>query len=178
MTTVVDTQFLLGNRNVPLGNLLVVYDSRDLDVKQRFETGFSEHLREIAEVRALRDVDLFSPLKQMTEKEKLWVLKDENIDGILYLDGGGSGRSLREWLYPEAENIATNTPAWENGIVKLFLPQNGQVIWIGSVPGHNGPVDENLLSRRFFTAVTSDLMLHGILQLRQRGTPGMPGFNR
>ncbi|MBN1448093.1 MAG: hypothetical protein JXA28_09190 [Bacteroidetes bacterium] len=178
MTTVVDTQFLLGNRALPLRNLIVVFDGSDFDIKQRFEAAFVKYLAENAELRAFRDVDLYTPLKQMTDKEKLWALKDESIDGILYIDGGGSGRSLREWLYPEAPDIETTTIAWKSGTVRLFLPQTGQVIWVGNVTGHSGTVGEDLMSRRFYGAVTSDLILHGILQQRRPQNPAMPGFNR
>ena len=178
LTSVVDTQFILANRDLPLENLLIVYDARDLGVKGEFEAAFTEYLRENANVRALRDLDLYSPLKKMTDREKLWALKDESIDGVLYLNGGGSGRSLREWLYPEAADLETDTPAWRGGTVKWFLPKTGKVIWVGSVEDAGGLVDEELNSRGFFSAVTSDFLQRGIIAAREVQNPGLRGFNR
>ncbi len=178
LTSVVDTQFILANRDLPLKNLLVVYDARDLGLKGEFEASFTAYLRDNAEVRALRDLDLYSPLKKMTDREKLWALKDESIDGVLYLYGGGSGRDLREWLYPDAADLETDTPAWRSGTVKLFLPKTGQVIWVGSVEDAGGLVDEELNSRGLFSAVTSDLLQRGIIEARRIENPALRGFNR
>lgn len=177
LTSVVDTQYLLGNRELPLDNLLVVFDSRDLAFKERLETAFVEFLEQNSDANAYRDIALYSPLKKMNEKEKLWALKDQSIDGVLYIDGGGSGRSIREWLYPDA-TIDTGTTAWKNGTVKLFLPESGGVIWIGSIPGQQGRSGEELESRRFYSAVTNDLLRQGILQKQSPRNPGLPGYNR
>lgn len=178
LTSVVDTQFILANRDLPLKNLLIVYDTRDLGLKGEFEAAFTEYVRENSDARALRDLDLYSPLKKMTDREKLWALKDESIDGVLYLNGGGSGRSLREWLYPEAKELETDTPAWRGGTVKLFLPKTGQVIWVGSVEDAGGLVDEELNSRGLFSAVTNDLLQRGIVPARRVENPALRGFNR
>ena len=177
LTSVVDTQYLMGNRDLPLQNLLVVYDSRDLALKDRLETAFTEFLEENSDAKAFRDIALYSPLKKLSEKEKLWALKDQSIEGVLYIDGGGSGRSIREWLYPEAK-IDTGTTAWQNGTVRLFQPKSGTVIWIGSIPGQQGRVGEDLESRRFYSAVTNDLLRQGILQKQRPKNPALPGFNR
>ena len=178
LTSVVDTQFLLGNRVLPLSNILIVYDSRNLPEKDEFEAAFSAYLRESGTVLVYRDIDLYSPLKKMTDKEKLWALKDEGIDGVLYLNGGGSGRALREWLYPEAKDIETSTPAWTSGTVKLFLPATGQVIWVGSVADYGSVVHSDLNSRGFFSAVSSDLLRRGIIEEAIDHSPGLRGFNR
>jgi hypothetical protein len=178
MTSVVDTQFLLGNRVLPLTNILVVYDSRDLSVKDEFEAAFATYLRESATVKVYRDIDLYSPLKKMTEKEKLWALKDEGIEGVLYLNGGGSGRSLREWLYTDAKDIETTTAAWMSGTIKLFLPVTGQVIWVGSVADYGSVVYDDLNARSFFSAVSSDLLRRGIIEEQIDQSPGLRGFNR
>jgi hypothetical protein len=178
LNTVVDTQFLLANRTLPLQNLLVVYDTRDLAAKDEFEGALASYLRESSDASVYRDIDLYSPLKNMSEKEKLWALKDEGIDGILYLSGGQSARSLREWLYPEAADIDTNTPAWQTGTVKLFLPSSGQVIWVGSVKDYGSVVYDDLNSSGFFSAVSSDLLRRGILTVKSERNPGLRGFNR
>ncbi len=177
LTSVVDTQYLMGNRDLPLQNVLVVYDSRDLALKDRFETAFMKFLEENTDAKAFRDIALYSPLKKLSDKEKLWALKDQSIDGVLYISGGGSGRSIREWLYPEAE-IDTGTTAWQSGTAKLFLPKSGGVIWIGSIPGTQGSAGEDLESRRFYSAVTNDLLQQGILQKQRPRNPALPGFNR
>ncbi len=178
LNTVVDTQFLLANRTLPLQSVLVVYDSRDLAAKDEFEAALASYLRESSDARVYRDLDLYSPLKNMSEKEKLWALKDEGIDGVLYLSGGQSGRSLREWLHPEAADIDTNTPAWQTGTIKLFLPTSGQVIWVGSVKDYGSVVYDDLNSSSFFSAVSSDLLRRGILAMKTDRNPGLRGFNR
>ena len=177
LTSVVDTQYLMGNRDLPLQNLLVVFDSRDLALKDRLESAFAEFLDENSDAKAFRDIALYSPLKNLSEKEKLWALKDQSIDGVLYIDGGGSGRSIREWLYPEA-GIDTGTTAWQNATVRLFQPKSGSVIWIGSIPARQAKTPEDLESRGFYSAVTSDLLRQGILDKQRPRNPALPGFNR
>ncbi|MDT8324006.1 MAG: hypothetical protein RRA94_07850 [Bacteroidota bacterium] len=178
LNTVVDTQFLLANRTLPLQSLLVVYDTRDLAAKDEFEGALASHLRESSDATVYRDIDLYSPLKNMSDKEKLWALKDEGIDGILYLSGGPGERSMRDWLYPEAADIDRNTPAWQTGTIKLFLPNSGQVIWVGSVKDYGSVVYDDLNSRGFFSAVSSDLLRRGILDEKRDPNPGLRGFNR
>ncbi len=178
LNSVVDTQFLLANRILPLQNILVVYDSRDLAAKDAFEAAFADYLRGSANVNVFRDIDLYSPLKNMSDKEKLWALKDEGIEGVLYLFGGDSQRSLREWLYPDAPDIDKNTPAWQTGAIKLFLPTTAQVIWVGSIADYGSVVYEDLNSRSFFSAVSSDLLRRGIIAVQEDTSPGLRGFNR
>ncbi|MCB2205905.1 hypothetical protein KQI65_14275 [bacterium] len=178
LNTVVDTQFLLANRSLPLQNILVVYDSHDLAKKDAFEEAFASYLRDNTACIVYRDIDLYSPLKNMSEKEKLWALKDENIDGVLYMFGGNSDRSLREWLYPEAPDIQRDTPAWRSGAIKLFLPKTAQVIWVGSISDYGSIVYDDLNSRSFFSAVSTDLLRRGIIAAREEANPGLRGFNR
>lgn len=178
MSSVVDTQFLMTNRDLPLQNLLVVYDSRDLALKDDFEMEFASYLRENAEIKVHRDIDLFTPLKNMTDKEKVWALKDASIDGVIYMNGGLSGRPLREWLYPEAPELDTKTPAWTGGTIKLFLPRTAQVVWVGNVSEAGGMAGEELNTRGFFSAVTLDLVRRGIIAQPRDRTPGLRGFNR
>jgi hypothetical protein len=178
LTSVVDTQFLLGSRLFPLNSILVVYDSRDLALKQEFETSFSAYLTDNAAVKVYSDIELYSPLKKVEEKEKEWALRDNSINGVIYISGGGSGRSLRDWLLPEAAEIDTDTQAWKSSAVKLFLPSTGQVVWAGNVAGNDAYVGEGLLSRGFFSAVNSDLVRRGILDIPRSANPGLRGFNR
>jgi hypothetical protein len=96
----------------------------------------------------------------------------------LYISGGGGGRPLRDWLLPEAADIDTDTQAWKSSAVKLFLPSTGQVVWAGSIAGTDAIVSEDLLSSRFFNAVTSDLIRRGILDIPRVANPGLRGFNR
>ena len=178
LNSLVDTQFLLANRILPLQNILVVYDTRDLAEKDAFEKEFADYLRGSANVNVFRDIDLYSPLKNMSDKEKLWALKDEGIEGVLYLFGGDSQRSLREWLYPEAPDIDRNTPAWQTGVIKLFLPTTAQVIWVGSIAEYGSVVYEDLNSSAFFSAVSSDLLRRGIIDVQEDTSPGLRGFIR
>ncbi len=178
LTSVVDTQFLLGSRLLPLQGLLVVYDSRDLTLKQDFETSFAEYIRENTSAIAHTDIELYSPLKNLDEKEKIWALKDSYIDGVLYIYGGGSGRPLRDWLLPEAKDIDKETQAWKSSAVKLFLPSTGVVVWAGNVEGNDAFVGEELNSGGFFSAVVADLVRRGILEVPRSENPGLRGFNR
>ncbi len=178
LTSVVDTQFLLGSRLFPLGSVLVVYDSRDLALKQEFESEFKDYLGENSSVQVRTDIELYSPLKRMEEKEKVWALKDNSIAAVIYISGGGSGRQLRDWLLPEAPDIDTDTQAWKSSVVKLFLPSTAQVVWAGSIAGHESSTGEDLFSRGFFSAVTGDLIRRGILDVPRAVSPGLPGFNR
>ncbi len=178
LSSVVDTQFLLGSRDLPMSNVLVVYDSRDLTVKQEFELAFSEYLEANSAVKAHTDIELYSPLKKLSEKEKEWALRDNNIDGVLYISGGGSGRSLREWLLPESPDIDIETQAWKSSDVRIFLPTTAQVVWAGSLQERDAVLNEDFLSRGFYSAVTSDLVRRGILDIPRVANPGLRGFNR
>ncbi|MFZ1731827.1 MAG: hypothetical protein WBQ23_02465 [Bacteroidota bacterium] len=178
LTSVVDSQFLLGSRLLPLNSVLIVYDSRDLALKQEFESGFKDYLQGNSSAEVYLDIDLYSPLKKLEEKEKEWALRDNKIDGVIYFSSGGSGRSLREWLLPEAKDIETETQAWKSSAVKVFLPSTGQVVWAGNITGSDAFVGEALLSRSFFSAVSGDLVRRGILDIPRIANPGLRGFNR
>ncbi|MBE0644263.1 MAG: hypothetical protein IH600_09300 [Bacteroidetes bacterium] len=178
LTSVVDTQFLLGSRLMPLQTVLVVYDTRDLALKQDFESSFADYIRANTSTIVHTDIELYSPLKKLEDKEKVWALKDNNIDGVIYLYGGGSGRPLRDWLLPEAPEIDADTPAWKSSAVKLFLPSTGQVVWAGSVVGLDAFVGVELNSRGFFSAVVGDLVRRGMLDIPRPANPGLRGFNR
>jgi hypothetical protein len=178
LTSVVDTQFLLTTRDLPFNSVLVVYDTKDLALKQKFEYAFSEYLRENSATQVHADIDLYSPLKQMEEKEKTWALRDNNIVAVLYFQGGGSGRSLRDWLLPEAPDIDISTAAWKSGAAKVFIPTTGQVVWAGNVAEHDAFVGEELISSGFYSAVVSDLVRRGFLESPRVENPAMRGFNR
>ncbi|MDX9757906.1 MAG: hypothetical protein RBU27_01995 [Bacteroidota bacterium] len=178
LSSILDTQFLLTTRDLPFNSVLVVYDSKDLARKQEFEHAFAAYLREHTDAQIHADIDLYSPLKRLEEKEKTWALRDNSIQAVLYMHGGGGGRSLRDWLLPEAPDLDTETPAWKSSAVKLFLPATAQVVWAGSVMGHEGYVGEELRSRAFFSAVVADLVGHGMLDMPRVDNPALRGFNR
>lgn len=178
LTSVVDTQFLLGSRMFPLNSVLIVYDSRDLAMKQEFESDFRDYLIRNSSAQVHTDIELYSPLKRMAEKEKIWALKDNGIVAVIYIPGGGSGRPLRDWLLPEAPEIDTETQAWKSSVVKVFLPATAQVVWAGSIAGTQDASGEVLHSKGFFSAVTADLIRRGILDIPRAASPGLPGFNR
>jgi hypothetical protein len=178
LSTVVDTQFLLTSRDLPLNSLLVVYDAKDLALKQEFEGAFAEYLREHTSAEVRTDIELYSPLKQMEEREKVWALRDNKITAVLYVYGGGSGRPLRDWLLPEAPDLDTGTPAWKSSAAKIFLPATAQVVWAGNVVGQDALVRENLFSRGFYSAIVSDLVRRGFLDVPHVANPAMRGFNR
>ncbi len=177
LASVTDTQFLLTNRILPLRSMMVVYDTRDLGMKAEVEQSLVEALRSNADVVARRDIDLFSPLKTLSEKEKVWALKDNDVKAVLYIGGKGSGRPLRDWLYTEAKDIDTGTPAWSSSVVRLFLPETGEVIWTGSLSGEEtGP--EVISTRGFASAVASELVRLGMIAVRRPENPALRGFNR
>lgn len=178
LTSVVDTQFLLTTRDLPFNSILVVYDTKDLALKQEFEYGLVEYLRGNSAAQAHADIDLYSPLKKMEDKEKTWALRDNNIVAVLYFHGGGSGRSLRDWLLPEAPDIDISTAAWKSGAAKVFIPTTGQVVWAGNVAEHDAFVGEELISGGFYSAVVSDLIRRGFLEAPRVENPAMRGFNR
>ena len=178
LTSVIDTQFLLTSRDIPINSLLVVYDSKDLALKQQFEEGFAEYLRENSAAQVFADIDLYSPLKKMEDREKTWAIRDNSISAVLYVYGGGSGRSLRDWLLPEAADIDTETQAWKSSAARLFLPATGQVVWAGNVTGQIAYVGEDLFGSGFYSAVTADLIKRGILEVPRVQNPAMRGFNR
>lgn len=178
LSSILDTQFLLTTRDLPFNSVLVVYDTKDLARKQEFEQAVTDYLREHTAAQVHADIDLYSPLKQLEDKEKIWALRDNSIQAVLYLPGGGSGRPLRDWLLPEAPEIDTETPAWKSSTAKLFLPATAQVVWAGSVMGHEGYVGEELRSRAFYSAIVADLVGHGILEIPRVENPGLRGFNR
>jgi hypothetical protein len=178
LTSIVDTQFLLTGRELPFERILLVYDTGDLARKQSVEYSFGEYLREHSAAEVYHDIDLFSPLRIMTEKEKEWALRDNAIQGVLYIAGGGSGRALRDWLLPEAKDIEKETQAWRTSVIRLFLPSTGQVIWAGSVQGIEGTIDPSSLTTRFYSAVTAELLRRSVLERPAAANPGLRGFNR
>lgn len=178
LSSITDTQFLLTTRDLPFNSVLVVYDSKDLARKQEFEHALAEYLRGHTAAQVHADIDLYSPLKQLEDKEKTWALRDNSIQAVLYMHGGGSGRPLRDWLLPEAPDLDTETPAWKSSVVKLFLPATAQVVWAGNVAGHEAMVDEKLFGRAFSSAIVADLVGHGMLEMPRIDNPAMRGFNR
>lgn len=178
LATVADTQYLLTSRSMPLTSLLVVCDTRDLGFKSEMETGLTGYLKEEVGINVYRDIDLYSPLKTLSEKEKLWALKDAGIQAVMYLDAGGSGRSLREWLYPDSPDLDMKTQAWQSSCVRLFTPEKAQVVWVAGVEGETQKVTGELLGRSFYAAVTGDLLKRGILAIAIDDQPMIRGFNR
>ncbi|MBR9976228.1 MAG: hypothetical protein KFF77_11650 [Bacteroidetes bacterium] len=178
LTSVVDTQFLLTTRDIPLNSMMVVYDTKDLALKQRFEAEFAEYLRDNTSAQVYLDIELYSPLKNMPEQEKVWAIRDNSIAAVLYVSGGGSGRPLRDWLLPESPDIDTETQAWKSSAARLFLPATGQVIWAGNIEGGINYVGVELISGSFYSAITSDLIRRGILAVPRVENPAMRGFNR
>ena len=178
LATVADTQFILTTRTLPLTCILVACDTRDLNFKSAMETDLALYLREHASVIVFRDIDLFSPLKSMTDKEKLWALKDAGIQGVLFLNGGGSGRSLRDWLYPDAMDLDTKTQAWVATCGRLFIPESGSVIWAAGLPEQEQRVTHDHLTRSFHAAIVGDLLLRGFIAVPVEEQPMIRGFNR
>lgn len=178
LTTIVDTQFLLTGRELPFERVLLVFDSGDLALKQKVEYSFGKYIKEHTDAEVFYDIDMYSPLKIMSEKEKEWALRDNQIQGVLFLAGRGSGRTLRDWLLPEAKDIETETQAWRTSVIHLFLPATGDVVWAGSVQGVEGVITEPLLKKSFYGAVTGDLLRRGILEQPAAVNPGLRGFNR
>lgn len=178
LTTIADTQFLLTGRELPFENVLIVYDIGDLALKQEVEYAFGKYIEEHTDTEVFYDIDMYSPLKIMSEKEKEWALRDNQIQGVLFIAGKGSGRPLRDWLLPEAEDIQTQTQAWRTSVIRLFLPATGDVVWAGSVQGVEGMLTGSLLKKSFYSAVTGDLLRRGILQPPAAVNPGLRGFNR
>lgn len=178
LTSVVDTQFLLTTRDIPLNSLLVVYDTKDLALKQQFEAEFAEYLRKNTSAQVYQDIELYSPLKNMSEQEKVWAIRDNSIAAVLYVSGGGSGRPLRDWLLPESPDIDTQTQAWKSSAARLFLPATGQVVWAGNIEGGINYIGEDMFTGGFYSAITSDLVRRGILDVPRVENPAMRGFNR
>gem|GEM_PF-1456669 len=178
LTSVVDTQFLLTSRSMPLNNILVVCDTRNLALKDAVESSIANHLRMSSDARVFRDIDLYSPLKTLTEKEKLWAIRDAEIGGVLYMNVGESGRSLRDWLYTEATDIDVETQAWQSSVAKLFIPSTGVVVWAASMPDRDEVGADLLTSRSFRVALAADLLQRGIIEQPQVRNPGLRGFNR
>ena len=178
LTSVIDTQFLLTTRDIPLNSLLVVYDAKDLALKQRFESEFAEYLRDNTSAQVHTDIELYLPLKNMSDQEKVWAIRDNSITAVLYVSGGGSGRPLRDWLLPESPDIDTQTQAWKSSAARLFLPATAQVVWAGNIAGGINFIGEDMFSGSFYGAITSDLIKRGILAPPVVENPAMRGFNR
>jgi hypothetical protein len=178
LSTVADTQFLMSTRTLPFERILVVCDTRDLGLKAELEEGMSRYLMETAGVQAFRDIDLYSPLKTLSEKEKVWALKDAGINAVLYMYAGGSGRSLRDWVYPEAPDVDVTTQAWQSSGVRLIIPETGQVVWVAGLPGESQVVSPETPARKLYAAVTADLLQRRFLALPTEDQPLIRGFNR
>jgi hypothetical protein len=178
LTSVVDTQFLMTTRSLPFTTVLVVCDTRDLGLKGAMEEGLAVHLQRDIGLTAYRDIDLYSPLKTLSEREKVWALKDAEIQAVLYIDAGGSGRPLRDWLHTEAADVDTLTQAWQSSSVLLFLPDLGQVVWAAGLPGETQKVTSDLNTRSFYTAISSDLLRRRIIAVETSSQPLIRGFNR
>jgi hypothetical protein len=178
LSTVADTQFLMSTRTLPFERLLVVCDTRDLGLKAELEEGLSRYLMGIADVKAFRDIDLYSPLKTLSEKEKVWALKDASINAVLYMYAGGSGRSLRDWVFPEAADVDVTTQAWQSSSVRLIIPETGQVVWVAGLPGESQVVSSETPARKLFAAVGADLLKRRFLGMPSDDQPLIRGFNR
>ncbi|MCZ7554858.1 MAG: hypothetical protein M5R41_00465 [Bacteroidia bacterium] len=178
IAAVADTQFMMSTRTLPFERILVVCDTRDLGLKSELEEGMKRYLEETAGVEAFRDLDLFTPLKTLSEKEKVWALKDAGINVVLYMSAGGSGRSLRDWLYTEAEDVDKTTQAWQSSVVRLIIPETGQVVWAAGLPGESQLITSETPARKLYAAITSDLLKRGFLALPTDNQPLIRGFNR
>jgi hypothetical protein len=178
LTSIADTEYLMTSRRGVLEKILVVYDGKDLTTKASWEDAVSSYIAQNTTTRAVKDIDLFSPMRVYTQKERVTIFREEHIDGILLLEGGGSGRTPADWTLPTAQQAALQSPAWKQGQMRLVLPADGRIAWFAAVPNLTGGIlGPEQLTRSFVAAIGGELLRFNFVELRQDERPGMKGFN-
>jgi hypothetical protein len=117
-------------------------------------------------------------MRSYTQKERVTIFREEHIDAVLLLEGGGSGRTPADWTLPTASAASLQSPAWKQGHLRLVIPSDGRIAWIAVVPelggGILGPAQ---LTRSFVAAIGGELLRSSFVELRADERPGMRGFN-
>ena len=177
MTALTDREFLIEGVGIPFRTVLVAYDGSELVDKDAFEAAFVEYIVGNTSARALPDLELFPPLRKQETKQRAATLKDEGVDCVLVINGGGLSRP--EMWSVKGKSDFENFEAWRGMQFRLVQVATGRVVWMGkSVEATDPLLVRTDLNRDLVTSVGAELLKYGFLEVKTSDGPVMRGFNR